>query len=127
MGSGIKPTVYSHFTLGDMAAYYMLEKEDSQIELMLVPVKKEKELTENLDAMLDSKCLHGDSLIQVKLLDDIYPGAYGPGTSMRSHVQNALIVMSMNGKQILWFTLTKEFSGTIIGLPKRLYGTFPKN
>ena len=75
MGNGIKPTVYSHFTLGDMAAYYMLEKEDSQIELMLVPVKKEKELTENLDAMLESKCLHGDSLIQVKLLDDIYPGA----------------------------------------------------
>ena len=35
MGNGIKPTVYSHFTLGDMAAYYMLEKEDSQIELML--------------------------------------------------------------------------------------------
>ena len=84
MGNGIKPTVYSHFTLGDMAAYYMLEKEDSQIELMLVPVKKEKELTEKLDAMLESKCLHGDSLIQVKLLDDIYPGAYGPGTSMRN-------------------------------------------
>ena len=71
MGNGIKPTVYSHFTLGDMAAYYMLEKEYSQIELMLVPVKKEKELTEKLDAMLESKCLHGDSLIQVKLLDDI--------------------------------------------------------
>ena len=34
----------------------MLEKEDSQIELMLVPVKKEKELTEKLDAMLESKC-----------------------------------------------------------------------
>ena len=34
--------------------------------------------------MLDSKCLHGDSLVQVKLLDDIYPGAYGPGTSMRN-------------------------------------------
>ena len=84
MGNGIKPTVYSHFTLGDMAAYYMLEKEDSQIELMLVPVKKEKELTEKLDAMLESKCLHGDSLIQVKLLDDMYPGAYGPGTSMRN-------------------------------------------
>ena len=62
----------------------MLEKEDSQIELMLVPVKKEKELTEKLDAMLESKCLHGDSLIQVKLLDDMYPGAYGPGTSMRN-------------------------------------------
>ena len=72
MGNGIKPTVYSHFTLGDMAAYYMLEKEDNQIELLLLLTQKEKELTENLDAMLDSKCLHGDSLIQVKLLDDIY-------------------------------------------------------
>ena len=84
MGNGIKPTVHSHFTLGDMAAYYMLEKEDNQIELLLLPTQKEKELIEKLDAMLDSKCLHGDSLIQVKLLDDIYPGAYGPGTSMRN-------------------------------------------
>ncbi len=77
MGNGTKQTVYSHFTLGDMAAYYMLE-EERQVELLLVPTQKEKELTEKLDAMLESKCLHGDSLIQVKLLDDIYPGAYGP-------------------------------------------------
>ena len=62
----------------------MLEKEDNQIELLLIPTQKEKELTEKLDAMLDSKCLHGDSLVQVKLLDDMYPGAYGPGTSMRN-------------------------------------------
>ena len=75
MGDGIKPTVYSHFTLGDMAAYYMLEKEDNQIELLLIPVQKEKKLTENFDALFDSKRLHGDSLIQVKLLDDMYPGA----------------------------------------------------
>ena len=84
MGDGIKPTVYSHFTLGDMAAYYMLEKEDNQIELLLIPTQKEKELNEKFDALFDSKRLHGDSLIQVKLLDDIYPGAYGPGTSMRN-------------------------------------------
>ena len=48
MGNGIKPTIYSHFTLGDMAAYYMLEKEDNQIELLLIPTQKEKELTEYL-------------------------------------------------------------------------------
>lgn len=47
MGDGIKPTIYSHFTLGDMAAYYMLE-EERQVELLLVPVQKEKELNENL-------------------------------------------------------------------------------
>ena len=57
MGDGIKPTVYSHFTLGDMAAYYMLEKEDNQIELLLIPVQKEKKLTENFDALFDSKRL----------------------------------------------------------------------
>lgn len=79
MGNGIKPTIYSHFTLGDMAAYYMLEKEDNQIELLLIPTQKEKELTEKLDAMLDSKCLHGDSLVQVKLLDDMYPGCIRTG------------------------------------------------
>ena len=55
MGNGIKPTIYSHFTLGDMAAYYMLEKEDNQIELLLIPTQKEKELTEKLDAMLDPR------------------------------------------------------------------------
>ena len=58
-----------------MAAYYMLEKEDNQIELLLIPVQKEKKLTENFDALFDSKRLHGDSLIQVKLLNDMYPGA----------------------------------------------------
>ena len=46
MGDGIKPTIYSHITLGDMAAYYMLEKEDNQIELLLIPTQKEKKLTE---------------------------------------------------------------------------------
>ena len=44
MGNGIRPTVYSHFTLGDMAAYYMLEKEDSQIELMLSPNSKRERI-----------------------------------------------------------------------------------
>ena len=48
MGDGIKPTIYSHFTLGDMAAYYMLE-EERQVELLLVPVQKEKELNEKLN------------------------------------------------------------------------------
>lgn len=52
MGNGIKPSVYSQFTLGDMAAYYMLEKEDNQIELLLIPTQKEKELNENFDACL---------------------------------------------------------------------------
>ena len=42
MGNGIKPTIYSHFTLGDMAAYYMLEKEDNQIELLFNPNSKRK-------------------------------------------------------------------------------------
>lgn len=54
MGDGIKPTIYSHFTLGDMAAYYMLE-EERQVELLLVPVQKEKELNEKFDALFDSK------------------------------------------------------------------------
>ena len=31
MGNGIKPTIYSHFTLGDMAAYYMLERNGGSI------------------------------------------------------------------------------------------------
>ena len=44
MGNGIKPTIYSHFTLGDMAAYYMLEKEDNQIELLLIPTQKRKRI-----------------------------------------------------------------------------------
>ena len=42
MGNGIKPTVHSHFTLGDMAAYYMLEKEDNQIELCYCSQLKKK-------------------------------------------------------------------------------------
>lgn len=85
MGNGIKPTIYSHFTLWRYGGILHAGKgrQPNRVDASSSK-KKEKELTENLDAMLESKCLHGDSLIQVKLLDDIYPGAYGPGTSMRN-------------------------------------------
>ena len=55
MGNGIKPTIYSHFTLGDMAAYYMLEKEDNQIELLLIPTQKEKAIFVSLARRLSDK------------------------------------------------------------------------
>ena len=43
MGDGIKPTIYSHFTLGDMAAYYMLE-EERQVELVASSSSKGKRI-----------------------------------------------------------------------------------
>ena len=44
MGDGIRPVLKSRFVFGDMAAYYMME-EDRQVELLLVPVLKEDQLS----------------------------------------------------------------------------------
>lgn len=69
----------SRFVFGDIVAYYILEN-DRQVELMLIPLEKDAELE---DDFYESKTLHGDSLVQVKLLNDKYPGAYAGGTSLR--------------------------------------------
>ncbi len=80
MDGGIKLEILSRFELNDMAAYYLLN-ENKQVELVLVPTEKERDLPEN---WLSSKCTRGESLIQTKLVGDHYPGTYSGGTTMRN-------------------------------------------
>lgn len=76
MDIGVKRELHSSFQLGDMAVRYIL-LENGQMELQLVPAAMEKEVVE-------FKFCRGESMVQVKLLDDIYPGGYAGGSTMRN-------------------------------------------
>ena len=68
--------IIQSYTLGDMQAVYVLNKENNNPELVLLPAgmtyqeqKREKP--------------YPDALVQVKLVGDIYPGGYAGGRSLR--------------------------------------------
>ncbi|MGM9594216.1 MAG: glycoside hydrolase family 36 protein [Candidatus Onthomonas sp.] len=68
------------FVMGDMVARYWLEG-SGQVELLLLPADREQTMGE---AAWREKQTHGDSLAQVKLVGDAYPGSYAGGTSLRN-------------------------------------------
>jgi len=76
MDKGLEKHLFSKYVLGDMCAHY-IKDERGNIELLLIPVNREKDIT-------DFKISRGDSLIQVKLLGDQYPGTLSGGTTMRN-------------------------------------------
>ena len=66
------------YTFGDMQAIYVLNKENNNPELVILP----KNLTyEDKDAIKEKP--YADSLVQVKILGDTYMGAYASGVTMR--------------------------------------------
>lgn len=77
MEEGLKKSILSSYRLGDMLATYIKAEENGQIELQLIPAKKQNHIAE-------MKFSRGDSLIQAKLLGDSYPGAYAGGTTLRN-------------------------------------------
>ncbi|BBF45383.1 alpha-galactosidase [Lachnospiraceae bacterium KM106-2] len=64
------------YELGDMQAIYFLDEQTDQVELMLLPQGMEP-----LD--WNEKNQNIDSLVQLKLIGDRYPGGYAGGNSMR--------------------------------------------
>ncbi|MGM9536839.1 MAG: glycoside hydrolase family 36 protein [Candidatus Onthomonas sp.] len=80
MADGQAGSLLRSYGLGDMAAQYWLE-ETGQVELLLLPADREPAL---LAGWNEGKKLHGDSLAQVKLVGDAYPGSYAGGTSLRN-------------------------------------------
>ncbi len=64
------------YVLGDMEARYLL-RESGKVELLLLPSGAQ-------EAPSEGKVLRGDSLAQVKLLGDAYPGGYAGGTTLRN-------------------------------------------
>ena len=76
MEPGLKKEIYSSFTLGDMCARY-IKDERGNAELVLIPEGTENELC-------GCKISRGDSLVQVKLLEDRYPGTLSGGITLRN-------------------------------------------
>jgi len=71
---GVK--LYRDVALGDMLARYYLDSESGSMELQLLPA--------GMPALArDAKRQEIDSLIQVKLAGDAYPGAYAGGGTLR--------------------------------------------
>jgi alpha-galactosidase len=69
-------TLLKEYQLGDMLVLYYMDKETKNIELMLLP--------ENTTPQpWDRKKQDIDSLIQIKLVGDIYPGGYAGGGTLR--------------------------------------------
>lgn len=69
--------LYSRFELGDMVARYIID-ENGKVELQLVPLSKEKDIVE-------FKFSRGDSLVQAKILGDVYAAGYAGGVTMRNN------------------------------------------
>lgn len=68
--------LYRDVALGDMLARYYLDSENGSMELQLLPA--------GMPALArDAKRQEIDSLIQVKLAGDAYPGAYAGGGTLR--------------------------------------------
>ena len=64
------------YELGDMLVLYYIDSETRNVELMLLP--------ENTSPLSwESKKQGIDSLVQLKLMGDIYPGGYAGGGTLR--------------------------------------------
>ncbi|NLK45903.1 MAG: alpha-galactosidase [Treponema sp.] len=69
-------TLYSQFTFGDLHVRYILE-ESGRMNLLLVPTSKIADICEFKES-------RGDSLVQAKLIGDVYAGGYAGGLTMRN-------------------------------------------
>lgn len=69
-------TILKDVPLGDMLARYYLDTESRNVELQLLTAEKES-------LPRDAKRMEIDSLVQVKIVGDMYPGAYAAGGTLR--------------------------------------------
>jgi len=76
MDQDFQREVYQEYQLGDMLARY-LKLGTGQMELQLIPVKMRQ-------LVKKPKGIRGDSLVQIKLVGDAYPGAYAGGVTLRN-------------------------------------------
>lgn len=68
--------IIGNFHLGDMNAVYVLNLEHRNPELVLLPEGMEYQDREG-------QKMHSDSLVQVKIVGDVYPGDYAGGRTLR--------------------------------------------
>lgn len=70
--------VISKFNFGDMNCIYELDEKEKLAGFYMIPAGMDSEL------MLEEKKYRINNLVQVKLVGDNYPSAYGHGSSMRN-------------------------------------------
>jgi len=64
---------------GDMKAHYMIDEDTKNIELLLIPAESEP-------VAWEMKKQGIDSLVQLKITGDIYPGGYAGGNTLRQSI-----------------------------------------
>lgn len=75
MDESVKRSVLSVYELADMQIRYYLEEVSKRVELLIIPADTQGDLQEY-------KFSRGSGMVQIKLLDDIYPTCYAGGTSL---------------------------------------------
>lgn len=69
--------IIKEYSLGDMQAYYVCSEDQGQTELLLMPAGEKIDMSKMEDDRFDS-------LVQLKLVGDIYNDTYAMGNSMRN-------------------------------------------
>jgi len=74
----------NQYSMGDMESYYYIEKESGNVELMLLPKGFAPLSWESKNQVIDS-------LVQLKVVGDVYPGGYAGGNTMRQNESTSLL------------------------------------
>lgn len=69
-------TVLNEYILGDMKCVYYIDRDNGNVELVIVPESEKATVWEKKKQKIDS-------LLQIKLAGDTYPGGYAGGKTMR--------------------------------------------
>ncbi len=77
MDDKIEKELINAYTLGDMQVRYLLDPVTKQVDFLMIPGAMEKDIVE-------TKFSRGDSLVQLKILGDMYAGTYAGGSTMRN-------------------------------------------
>lgn len=77
MDPSVKKTILNEYLLGDMSVIFYLVEDNRQVEMLLIPADMREQIVE-------TKFSRGDSLVQIKLLGDVYSGSYAGGETMRN-------------------------------------------
>lgn len=77
MDNKIEKILIDAYVLGDMQVRYLLDPVTKQVDFLMIPKCME-------DKIVETKFSRGDNLVQLKLLGDMYAGAYSGGSTMRN-------------------------------------------
>ncbi len=99
----------SSFDLGDIRAYYLLDKETGQVGLSIIPISANNDIVKQRDLLPENVELANfiekdiranvvDSLIQLKCVGDDYPGGFSQGRTLRN--SETVKKLKYNGQEV---------------------------